>query len=116
VMASDSLASSDESPVKGIDDVVHQRVRLGVLTIVNEARRVEFQFIQETMGLTAGNLSQHVRVLEEAGLVKVTKGSAGRRPRTWVSVTRMGRTALLVEVDSLRSLVERVERSGGSTP
>lgn len=109
---SDRSDRSEDSPTRGIDDVVHQRVRLGVLTILNEARRVEFRFIQETMELTAGNLSQHLRVLEEAGLIKVTKGTEGRRPRTWVSVTRMGRTALHVEVDSLRSLVERVERAG----
>jgi DNA-binding MarR family transcriptional regulator len=87
-VASNGAVSSGDSPTKGIDEVVHQRVRLGVLTIANEARRVEFRFIQETMELTAGNLSQHLRVLEEAGLIRVTKGTEGRRPRTWVSVTR----------------------------
>jgi DNA-binding MarR family transcriptional regulator len=112
-MSCDGSVSSGDSPTKGLDEVVHQRVRLGVLTIANEARRVEFRFIQETMELTAGNLSQHLRVLEEAGLIRVTKGTEGRRPRTWVSVTRMGRVALHVEVDSLRALIHRVDRVGG---
>jgi DNA-binding MarR family transcriptional regulator len=108
-MGSDDVSSADESPTKGIDEVVHQRVRLGLLTILNEARRVEFRFLQESMTLTAGNLSQHIRVLEEAGLVRVFKGVDGRRPRTWVSITRNGRTALHVEVASLKALIERVE-------
>jgi DNA-binding MarR family transcriptional regulator len=108
-MKSQDHSSADDSPTKGIDEVVHQRVRLGLLTILNEARRVEFRYLQESMALTAGNLSQHIRVLEEAGLVRVTKGVDGRRPRTWVSLTHNGRTALQVEVASLKALVERVE-------
>src|ERR1022692_5045449 len=106
-MSSESSPVADESPTKGIDEVVHQRVRLGLLTIANEARRVEFRFLQESMALTAGNLSQHIRVLEEAGFIRVTKGAAGRRPRTWVSITRAGRTALHAEVASLRALTHR---------
>jgi DNA-binding MarR family transcriptional regulator len=108
-MNNEDLNSTDDSLTKGIDEVVHQRVRLGLLTILNEARRVEFRFLQESMALTAGNLSQHIRVLEEAGLVRVTKGVDGRRPRTWVSITHNGRTALHVEVASLKALIERVE-------
>ena len=58
-----------DHPVSGLDDVVHQRVRLGILAVAHEARRVEFGFLRETLGLTAGNLSQHLAVLERAGLV-----------------------------------------------
>lgn len=112
-MSSDTAGSGDLSPTKDIDETVHQRVRLGLLTIVNEARRVEFRFIQEAMGLTAGNLSQHIRVLEEAALLRVTKGTEGRRPRTWVSITSQGRAALHDEIASLRAIVERVERARG---
>jgi DNA-binding MarR family transcriptional regulator len=86
-------------------------VRLGVLTVANEARRVEFRFLQESMKLTAGNLSQHIRVLEEAGFVKVEKGVEGRRPRTWVTITREGRAALREEISALKALVRRVEAS-----
>src|ERR1019366_10157081 len=102
-------ATENTSQTVHLDETVHQRVRLGLLTIANEARRVEFRFLQESMALTAGNLSQHIRVLEEAGFIRVTKGAAGRRPRTWVSIPRAGRTALHVEVASLRALIHRVE-------
>jgi DNA-binding MarR family transcriptional regulator len=110
-MSSETASSDEDSPTRDIDETVHQRVRLGLLTIANEARRVEFRFIQDSMGLTAGNLSQHIRVLEDAALLRVTKGTEGRRPRTWVSITSRGRAALHDEIASLKAIIERVERA-----
>ncbi len=65
-------------PTNGLDDTVHQRHRLGILTITAEAR-AEFGYLRDALGLTAGNLSRHLTVLEEAGLIRVEKGYAGRR-------------------------------------
>ncbi|MGI5241006.1 transcriptional regulator [Dactylosporangium sp. CA-139066] len=96
-------------PVTGLDDVVHQRVRLGILTIAREAGRVEFGFLRDQLELTAGNLSQHVGVLEGAGLVEVEKGYEGRRGRTWISLTAAGRAALDAEIGRLKALIDRVE-------
>jgi DNA-binding MarR family transcriptional regulator len=106
-------------PTRGLDEVVHQRHRLGVLTIAAEAKRVEFGYLREALDLTAGNLSRHIAVLEEAGLVAVDKGYSGRRPRTWVRITRAGQRALAAEIAALESLVRRhngtapIEPSGG---
>src|ERR1700691_6531730 len=83
------------------DETVHQRYRLGILVITSRARQVDFGYLRETLGLTSGNLSTHLTVLEDAGLVRVEKGYAGRRPRTWVSITRQGRAALAAEMDAL---------------
>lgn len=94
-----------------LDDVVHQRVRLGILTIAHEARRVEFGFLRTTLDLTAGNLGQHLTVLEKAGLVDIEKGYEGKRPRTWVSLTTAGETALRDEVAQLKRLIHQVERA-----
>jgi SAM-dependent methyltransferase len=105
-------SSPDEAagnPTDGLDDIVHQRARLGILTIAHEAHRVEFGYLARNLGLTAGNLAQHLRVLEEAGLVRTDKVFEGRRPRTWVSITGPGRRALLDEVASLKAIVSRVE-------
>ena len=96
-------------PVTGLDDVVHQRVRLGILTIAHEARRVEFGFLRTQLELTAGNLSKHVDVLEAAGLVGVEKGYEGRRGRTWISLTPAGAAALAAEVGRLKQLISRIE-------
>jgi DNA-binding MarR family transcriptional regulator len=94
-------------PTNGIDETVHQRHRLGILTITAEAQRAEFGYLREALGLTAGNLSKHLTVLEQAGMVEVDKGYAGRRPRTWVRITAAGRAALAAEVAALTELLRR---------
>ncbi len=99
-----------EHPVNGLDEVVHQRVRLGILAVTHEAKRVEFGFLRETLDLTAGNLSQHLGVLERAGLVDIEKGYEGRRPRTWISLTKQGGTALREELTALKALIRQLER------
>ncbi|GLY94462.1 transcriptional regulator [Actinoplanes sp. NBRC 103695] len=99
----------ESHPVTGLDDVVHQRVRLGILTIAHEARRVEFGFLRTELGLTGGNLSQHLAVLETAGLVGIEKGYEGKRGRTWISLTTAGDAALAAEIARLKQLIARVE-------
>ncbi|MER5704673.1 transcriptional regulator [Micromonospora sp. NPDC002296] len=96
-------------PVTGLDEVVHQRVRLGILTIAHEARRVEFGYLRTQLDLTAGNLSKHLSVLEAAGLIEVEKGYAGRRGRTWITLSAAGSTALAEEIGRLKLLIARVE-------
>ena len=61
------------------------------------------------MELTGGNLARHLRVLADAGYVKATKAVEGKRPRTWASVTKKGRTAFYAEVQALRALLDRVD-------
>ena len=85
------------------------RVRLGILTIAHEARRVEFSYLRDTLGLTAGNLSQHLGVLETAGLIAIEKGYAGKRARTWVTLTKAGQAALEAEIAQLKLLISRIE-------
>jgi len=99
-----------QHPVNGLDDVVHQRVRLGILAVTHEAKRVEFGFLRETLDLTGGNLSQHLGVLERAGLIDIEKGYQGRRPRTWISLTKAGGAALRDEMAALKALIRQLER------
>jgi DNA-binding MarR family transcriptional regulator len=96
-----------EHPTNGLDETVHQRHRLGILTITSEASRAEFGYLRGALDLTPGNLSRHLTVLEDAGMVRVEKGYEGRRPRTWVSITRTGRSALAAELDALAALVRQ---------
>jgi DNA-binding MarR family transcriptional regulator len=100
----------NEHPASGLDDVVHQRVRLGIMAVTHEARRVEFGFLRETLDLTAGNLSQHLGVLEKAGLIDIEKGYEGRRPRTWICLTKAGSAALRAELATLRALIRQIEK------
>lgn len=94
-------------PTNGLDETVHQRHRLGILTIAAEAESADFGYLRQALGLTAGNLSRHLTVLEDAGMVQVSKGYEGRRPRTWVKITAEGRAALNAEIAALTALIRR---------
>ena len=96
-------------PTVGLDDVVHQRFRLGILAILSRGDRVEFGYLQQALDLSAGNLSRHLTTLVNAKLVSVEKGYQGRRPRTWVRATRAGRRAYHDEMIVLRSLLALAE-------
>jgi len=97
-------------PSQRLDNAVHQRTRLGILTVLAGATRVDFTFLRDTLALTDGNLSRNVTVLEAAGYIEVSKVFDGRRPRTWITVTPAGREALAAEVAALREIVATVER------
>ncbi|MEU7820971.1 transcriptional regulator [Catellatospora sp. NPDC049133] len=100
-----------DHPANGLDDVVHQRVRLGIMAVTHQARQVEFGFLRETLQLTAGNLGQHLTVLEKAELIRIEKGYEGKRPRTWVTLTAAGQTALRDEISHLKQLIHQVEQA-----
>ena len=97
-------------PTQALDDIVHQRTRLGILAVLAEVGRAQFGFLKEALRLSDGNLSRHLLVLEEAGYVEIDKGYEGKRPRTWVRITKAGRRALGDEVASLKALVRQLER------
>ncbi len=96
-----------DHPTNGLNDVVHQKHRLGILTIAAESKRVEFGYLKDSLELTGGNLSRHLTVLVDAGLLDMEKGYDGKRPKTWVSITRAGRQALADEIAALRALIAR---------
>ena len=99
-----------DHPVLEIDDRVHQRARLGVLAILSEVDEADFSTLRSTLELTPGNLSQHLSILEEGKLIKIRKTFEGKRPRTWVKMTKAGRKAYGDELDKLRSLIARYEQ------
>jgi DNA-binding MarR family transcriptional regulator len=99
-------------PTGALNDVVHHRHRLGILTIASEAAQVEFGYLRAALDLTPGNLNRHLAVLEEAGLVLIDKGYAGKRTRTSVRITKAGRKALAGEI----AVLERLVRNHSSAP
>lgn len=95
-------------PTNELDDTIHQRVRLGILAVLAESRRVDFSYLRATLDLTDGNLSRHLQVLREVGYVEVEKTFDQKRPRTWISLTKPGRAAFTAEIRALRALIDRV--------
>ena len=89
--------------------MVHQKTRLALLTVLDEAGRADFPYLKRLLGLTDGNLGRHLDILAAQGLIEITKGYEGRRPRTWAAITAKGEHALAVEMASLASLLARFQ-------
>jgi DNA-binding MarR family transcriptional regulator len=98
-------------PVNELLEVVHQRVRLGLMAILDEANKAEFTYVRDVLEVTDGNLARHLQVLEDAGLVRLDKRASGNRARTWITITAAGRRAYEAEIEVLREIVEGT-RSG----
>lgn len=95
--------------LSGAAEVVHQRSRLSILGVLYELGEADFVEIRRITKLSDGNLSRHLQVLEEAQLVSVKKGFAGRRPRTTVRLMAKGRNAFEGEIQILRSVIEAAD-------
>lgn len=92
-----------------LDPVIHVQARLRVvvaLSAVPEGDRITFPYLRDILGMTAGNLSVHLRKLEDATYVKVTKTHRGRTPTTYVELTRRGRLALDDYTTAIRALLD----------
>jgi DNA-binding MarR family transcriptional regulator len=95
----------------GLDRVIHEKARLSVLTsLVAHPKGLVFGNLKQMCGLTDGNLSRHLQVLEEAGLISIEKGYDRNRPQTVVRITSQGRTRYL---DYL-AVLEQVVRDAAS--
>jgi DNA-binding MarR family transcriptional regulator len=95
----------------GLDDVIHGRLRLGVVAYLASVESALFTEIRDKVGATDGNLSTHVGKLEEAGYVSVEKSFAGRKPQTRLSLTNHGRQAWVAWLDR----IERLTHAAGNT-
>lgn len=113
--ASEPPVDEAPHPTSGLNDVVHQKARLGILAVLAETERADFTYLKSMLDLTDGNLGRHIEVLAGSGLVHVEKGYAGKRPRTWVTITRAGRHALADEMAAIRELLRRFESSESSS-
>lgn len=102
--ATDQIDELDGQLITELNDVVHQRSRLGLLVVLREVQEAEFTYLKSRLKLTDGNLGQHIEILERHGFATVRKGHEGRRARTWVTITRAGEAALAAEIKTLKTL------------
>jgi DNA-binding MarR family transcriptional regulator len=93
-----------------LDDLIHSRLRLAVMAVLAAVDRAEFTFLRDKVNATDGNLSTHLRKLEEAGYIKVAKRFVDRKPVTDYSITRKGREAMGAYVQRLEKLVGETRR------
>ena len=109
---------TDPKPaVDGLDRVMHEKARLGLLTCLLKKRDgLTFTDLKETCDLTDGNLSRHLTTLEEAGLVEITKGTNGRRPQTVVRLTPAGARRFVDYLALLEGIVAAALESADPEP
>lgn len=96
---------ADDFDISLIDDVIHGRIRLGIMAYLSGAESANFNELKARLQTTDGNLSVHLRKLEDAGFVAVTKTFQGRKPMTRASMTDTGRTAFVAYLDAMSGLV-----------
>jgi DNA-binding transcriptional ArsR family regulator len=102
---------SDQEPgrfaYEGIDRVMHEKARLSIMTsLVTRSEGLRFGELKQLCGLTDGNLSRHLDVLREAGLVEIWKGFEGRRPQTLCRLTAEGRHRFVEYLEELEKVVK----------
>ena len=92
---------------KGLDLTIHEKARLSLLaSLVSTPKGLSFGDLKRLCGLTDGNLSRHVKVLVEAGLVEMEKGYANNRPHTHCKITRKGEGQFLNYIAVLEKVVQ----------
>ena len=96
---------ADDFDIGRIDDVIHGRVRLGIMAALSGVETADFATLKARLQTTDGNLSVHLRKLEEAGFVEVAKRFVGRKPLTEASMTEEGRKAFVAYLDAMAGLV-----------
>ena len=99
------MSRNEDYDYREIDDVIHGRVRLSVMAYLSGAGAADFNELKARVGGTDGNLSIHLKKLEEAGYVSVKKGMRGKRPQTTVSLSKKGREAWIAYIARMEDLL-----------
>ena len=101
---------------EGLERVIHEKARLGIMaSLVAHPDGLVFNDLKDLCSLTDGNLSRHLQLLEETGLVEVWKGQKKRRPQTLVRLTETGRKRFQEYITVLESVVaDAVKASRGA--
>ena len=99
------VASAAERVSGELDKVIHERMRLGIISALAANDKLSFTDLKSLLNTTDGNISVHARKLEEAGYLTMKKSFAGRVPLTEYSITRSGRRALETYLDHMEALI-----------
>jgi DNA-binding MarR family transcriptional regulator len=94
-----------------IDPVIHERVRLSIVSTLAVAPEMSFNKLKSTLGLSDGNLSAHATSLQRAGYIEIAKTFKGRRPHTAMRLTPIGQRAFRGYVETLRKLIDKPDET-----
>lgn len=98
--------------VESLDEVIHQKVRLGIMSALMATPEADFRFLKETLSVTDGNLSIHLTKLEEAGYIASHKEFVRKKPHTTYAPTDIGRAAFGRYLSALERIVHSAGQQG----
>jgi len=101
-----AVALTAPAGAQKLDRLVHERLRLGILSALSVNETLAFNELKKLLETTDGNLSVHARKLEEAGYISCSKSFEGRMPKTEYRITQSGRRALERYLDHMESLIQ----------
>ena len=96
-------------PFLQLDRVIHERGRLAIMSMLAASPALSFTELRDTLEMTDGNLTTHMRTLQEAGYVSIAKSYRNRRPLTTVSLTAAGRQAFANYVALLEQIIQQTK-------
>ncbi len=100
---------------EGLDRVLHEKARLGIMTsLMAHPKGLAFGTLKQLCGLTDGNLSRHLQVLEEANIIEISKTFEGKRPLTTCRLTRAGRQRFIDYLAVLEQVVREAASAAGA--
>ena len=94
-------------PFLQLDRVIHEKGRLTIMSLLAASPELSFTEMRDTLSMTDGNLTSHVRTLQEAGYVSVSKSYQGNRPLTTCSLTAAGKKAFTSYINLLEQIVQQ---------
>ena len=90
-----------------IDEIIHSRIRLAILSVLLSVEQAEFNFLKEKVNATDGNLSIHLKKLEEVGYITVKKEFVDRKPHSLYQMSTTGHKAFAAYIQKLESLLKK---------
>ena len=94
-------------PFLNLDRVIHEKGRLAIMSLLAASPDLSFTELRDTLNMTDGNLTTHIRTLQEAGYISVAKSYQNKRPLTTCSLTAKGRKAFTTYIDLLEKIVQQ---------
>ena len=96
-------------PFLQLDRIIHEKGRLAIMSLLAASPQLSFTEMRNTLGMTDGNITAHVRTLQEAGYISVTKEFKGNRPLTTYALTTKGRQAFTTYINLLEQIVQQTK-------
>jgi DNA-binding HxlR family transcriptional regulator len=103
------LEKAAETVSNDLDKVIHERMRLGIISALAANEKMSFNELKRLLDTTDGNVSVHARKLEEVGYLTCKKSFAGRTPLTEYAITKDGRKALERYLDHMEALINAMK-------